>query len=265
MTTPLDPTIPGAHGICDDWPVEYPCDTSSIPASGLEMATQLATEIVWALSGRQFGTCIVTLRPCRRECVDPWPINWEPFVWPALIGGKWFNIICGQCGDTCSCTQLHEVDLPGYVHEVLEVKVDGTPLVTGAYRVDNNRFLVRTDGNPWPFCNDLNEDDTEVDTWSVTAKFGKPVPYGGAWAVGELACELTKAFGGEDCRIPRNITQLVRQGVTIQYPDITEAFKSGMTGLYLVDLFLATFNPAGLKNRSRTYNVDEVMARRTNT
>ena len=230
--------------------------------------TLVATQVVDALSGRQFGLCPVTIRPCLRECLttpyvgslDSWPGSDLPTS-PALA-----QVSCGGgCTDTCSCTSLSEVVLPAPVNEIIEVKVDGTPLITGSYRVDDNRFLVRTDGESWPRCNDLNEADTEIGTWSVTFTVGQPVPEGGKWAVGELACQLLLAARGEDCRLPRTVSRLVRQGVTIEFPDMIDLFKNGLTGLYLVDLFVKSVNPAGLVQRSKTYSVDGTLARRAGT
>jgi hypothetical protein len=232
----------------------------------------MATSVLWALSGRRFGTCQVTIRPCRKECYSTWPMGWSE--WDGRTPGinvwsdyrYWVPLACGGCGSGCSCTTLSEADLPGVVSSIVEVKVDGTPLVTGAYRVDDNHLLVRLDGQQWPYCNDLNKDDTQVGTWSVTALYGEPVPMAAQVAVGELGCEILKALNGTDCRLPPGVTQLVRQGVTIQYPDVGQLLKDGRTGLYLVDLFLASENPDGLKQRARVYSVDNLLGfRRTGT
>lgn len=258
-------------GACNPWPVRWPCDVSCQSAAATGQAVQFATDIVWALSGRQFGTCEVTLRPCRDECYDtPWAGGVEPWpgthgVGPALIAGLWYNIVCSVCTGTCSCTSVSEVTLPAPVLSIIEVRVDGTILPTGSYRLDDSRKLVRLDGDVWPRCNDLNLDHTQLDTWSVTAEYGQPVPEGGMWAVGEVACELLKAFTGEDCRLPRNITQLVRQGVTIQYPDMNQLFSRGLTGLYLADMWISSVNPNRLAARSRTYSVDRPPHRRVGT
>lgn len=260
------------YGPCAPWPVRWSCDVSTVSPIITGQAVQFATEVVWALSGRQFGLCTVTLRPCRRACFDDsWSSSYSQFpstgdfVRPALIGGRWFNLICGGCGDGCSCSRVSEVVLPAPVHRIVEVKIDGAPLATGAYRLDNARLLVRVDGGEWPICNDLSKNDTEEGTWSITAEYGTHVPEGGAWAVGELACELISAIGGGDCRLPRNITQLVRQGVTISFPNVVELFKEKATGLYLVDLFIATWNPNRLTARSGVYSVDGAISRRAGT
>jgi hypothetical protein len=182
-----------------------------------------------------------------------------------LIAGKWYNLTCGSCSGGCNCAIISEALLPAPVKQIVEVKVDGLIVPTGSYRVDDNRLLVRTDGGLWPICNNLARPDTQMDTWSVTAKFGQTVPAGGEWAVGELACEMVKAMQGQDCRLPKTVTSLARQGVTITFPDLTTLFDKQRTGLYLVDLFLTTWNPSRLRHRSGTYSVDRAKPRRTYT
>lgn len=260
-------------GPCDDWPVRWVCDVSAESPSATGIAVTSATRILWSLSGRQFGTCTTTLRPCRTDCTSSWPAGgWDMWSMPTtygygyLDGMYWYPLGCGNC-DTggCSCAAVSETRLPTPVDHIVSVKVDGAPLVTGAYRVDNNRLLVRTDGSQWPRCNNLNLNDDQAGTWSVTAAYGQAVPESGRVAVGELACEMLKAMRGEDCRLPAGVTQLVRQGITIQYPDIGQLLKDGRTGLYLTDLFLASENPNGLRSRARVYSVDRPTYRRAGT
>lgn len=254
-------------GPCETWPVTWICDVSCESPAVTASAAALATEIVWALSGRQFGLCEVTLRPCRRDCTDfPWPSGtneWAGSSWlsPALIGGQWFNVVCGRCTRGCSCSSISEILLPAPVHSIVEVKIDGVVVSGSEYRLDDNRILVLLDDD-WPRCNDLALPDTEPNTWSVTARYGVEVPEGGSWAVGELACQLIRARNGEECLLPKDVQQLVRQGVTLQFPNILELIDSGKTGLYLVDQFIATWNPNGLRRRSGVYSVDAPPHRR---
>lgn len=265
-------------GPCAPWTPIFTCPdriaTTSPTATGY--AVQAATEIVWALSGRQFGTCSVTLRPCRRECYsDQWwagtgsiwfgGVN-SPWGYPyAGPSGYWFDLSCGSCSGTCSCSEVPEVILPSPVYSIVNVKMDGSPMATGAYRVDNNRLLVRQDGQRWPRCNNLAVDDTHAGTWSVTALYGQPVPVSGQLAVGELACELLRAMAGEDCRLPAGIQTIARQGVTINFQNLAELSKDGITGFDLVDRFITTANPNRLHQRSRVYSVDRPMQRRAGT
>jgi hypothetical protein len=259
-------------GPCADWPVTWTCDITTLNPAVTGVAVSMATETLWALTGMRFGTCEITLRPCRRDCQTggfyddfgpPWTSSYYPQ--PALIGGLWFNLTCGSCPGDCSCTRVSEVVLPAPVNTVVEVLIDGTPMVSGAYRLDNHRLLVRTDGGEWPRCNDLSLDDTEVGTWSVRATYGEALPDGAALAMGQLACEIAKAAAGGDCKLPAGLQQLVRQGVTISYPDVGELFRQGRTGLYLVDMFVNTWNPYGLRQRSRVYSVDRPSVRRAGT
>jgi hypothetical protein len=258
-------------GPCSDWPFYPICDLSAASPVLTGYAATAATRVLWALSGRQFGTCTVTLRPCRRDCYDSWPWGWSEWGgstldrWVDSSYRYWMPLGCGGCAGACSCAEVSEAVLPGPVSRVVQVKLDGTPLATGSYRVDNNRLLVRTDGQRWPYCQNLNLDDTQAGTWSVTVEVGQAVPESGRMAMGELVCEIVKAGQGQDCRLPPGVTSLVRQGVTIQYPDVGQLLKEGRTGLYLVDLFLASENPKGLRQRARVYSVDRPTQRRTNT
>lgn len=258
-------------GPCEDWPVEWTCDLSSYSPALTGYAVTAATRVLWALSGRRFGTCSVTLRPCRRDCYDTWPWGWTEWDTTAIGSSVWSGyrywvpLGCGSCTAGCSCAEVSETVLPHPVNRITQVKVDGTPLVTGAYRVDNNRLLVRTDGGQWPYCNDLSKNDTEPGTWSVTALYGYDVPVSARLAMGELACEISKAGSGEDCRLPAGVVSLARQGVTIQFPDVGQLLKDGRTGLYLVDLFLASENPDGLKQRGKFYSIDSPQPRRAGT
>lgn len=256
-------------GPCAPWPVRWTCDISTESPTVTGLAVAAATDIIWALSGRRFGTCSVKLRPCRRTCTDsvfpdgvrPWPGT----TWGGSLGyggWGWINAGCGTCGDTCSCTTLPQVKLPAPVSTITEVRVDGVVLTGTAYKLYDNDLLIRTDGFTWPYCQNLLNDDTQVGTWSVTALYGEDVPDAGQWAIGEFACEYIKASRGEDCRLPRTVTNIARQGVTITMPVITDLLKEGKTGLYFTDFFLAAVNPSGLHRRSKVYSVDDALGRR---
>lgn len=258
------------YGLCEAWDPIWcgvlPTGSEAITGN----AVVAATEVLWAASGRQFGLCQETLRPCRRDCFGgSWPFSDSWWEWsggggprPLLFQGAWYNITCGSCPGTCSCTSLSETVLPGPVYDIVQVKVDGVPLDPAAYTLwGDKRTLTRVDGSTWPVCNDLNEADTEVDTWSVTARFGQAVPVLGQQAVGELALEMTRACLGEDCRLPKRVQQLVRQGVTTGFPESMDLADR----LYWPNLFITTYNPRGLPAPPMVYDVDGPNFRRTTT
>ena len=255
MTLPTEP-----------WPVHWSCtevSTESPAATG--RAALAATQILWPLSGSQFGHTTVTWRPCRRACdptlllPDAWDWGWP---YPALVGGAWVNLGCGACGpDGCACASLQDATLPGRVYDVTQVKVDGVVVSGSAYRLDRDprvsgTLLVRLDGGSWPVCQQLALDDTQVGTWSATVRYGLPVPVIAQLAAGELACEFLKGFNGVDCRIPQQVVSLARQGVTLNFPDPTQLLQAGKFGLPTVDRFLHAVNPQQRRRRARVVSPD---------
>ncbi len=73
----------------------------------------------------------------------------------------------------------------------------------------------------------------------------------------QLACEMFASLTGGDCKLPTGTVQRVRQGVTTQMtPFLAWGKKDGQwaTGLPLVDLFLSTWNPAGLRRRPTVWS-----------
>lgn len=246
-------------GVCEVWDPTWTCrlPTTSYGVSG--QAATIATEILYALSGRQFGLCTRTLRPCRANCYgDVWSSQGVAgYPQPTLLKGQWFNLACGDCSSGCSCTTVSEAVLPGPVHAITEVKIDGVVLASTAYRLDDWRLLVRVDGSSWPLCNDLNLEDTEIGTWSVDVQIGVPVPPLGQLAVAELGTEIAKFISCDDtCVLPKPIQSITRQGISISFLDPNEVFADGRIGLYFCDLFIQTYNPNKLRRRSRAYDID---------
>lgn len=235
-------------------------ETAAISGAALEAATH----ILWAKSGRQYDECSVTWRPCRKDCWDGgWPFasSWNEYgtSWPHpyTYNGQWFNLGCGGCVGTCSCTALQMVALPDPVASITSVKIDGATLPASGYTVYDYRTLLRVDGGLWPICNDLNKPSTAVGTWEITATVGVAVPTLGKMAVGELAYELALAcVGNRNCALPSAVQSIVRQGVSMTFLDPNEMFADGKLGLRLCDLFIGTVNPQGLQMRAQAIDVE---------
>lgn len=257
------PSLCPGVGPCTPWPLALTClddagdladgcsiDGTPVPDATLDAAILSASQVVWALTGRQFSTCDVTIRPCRRSCADFPSIGggtgWQG-PWPVLVGGAWFNLAC-QCGAACSCRDLCEVDLPYPVCEVSEVMVDGVALDPGAYRVDGFRKLVRTDGGCWPRCQDMAAPDSEVGTWSVSLTYGKEPPQLALDAAAELACERIKSDLGKTCRLPARLAK--------SFVDPMAFFEVGRTGMFLLDLAVLTYNPRHLTRAPGVFSPD---------
>lgn len=249
-----------AEGItCGPWikPAALAC-TSDDDAL-LEWACQLASDTLYLFSGRVYpGVCTDVVRPCA-EPVDTNPppsrissrsaaFGWGPWSWvPA-----WGACACGLDG-SYGCAPSNQVRLPAEpVVAVTGVRIDGEVLDPSSYRVDAPGWLVRLDGDGWPCCQDLRLDADQPNTFEVAYLFGRPPPSTGPTLAGVLACELVAARSGDTCRLPRRVTQLVRQGTTITF-DPSTVFAEGRTGISEIDLWLGSINPHGVREPAKVW------------
>lgn len=271
-------TTPNPAGPCDGWlPLSYLCCTeaSGAAASLLTAAESYATTVLWAATGRRFGLCTRTVRPCGKECQD-WNLGggyfWSQGTWlPYIFNGVWRNCWCGCAGalGCCSCQPQCQVYLPGPVASVSQVTLDGAIVDPATYRVDNGIWLVRTrlsatDPNapcwPWRQNYDL---DSGTDTFIVTYQQGVPVPSALNVAAGELACEFIKACKGLPCRLPARATSIARQGVTISLADVNSLLDKGLTGVVTVDQVIRAYNPYALTSKMQIASPDLTVERTT--
>ncbi len=248
----------GLQLCCDDW------DTFSAPLQ--LQAANYAKLVLWAATGRQFGLCELTVRPCGRYC-ESWAGwdgvyydangGWIPYLWQ----GEWHNCWCGSNGPggRCTCSPDCQVYLPGPVFSISSVRVDGASLnVTGGdIFVLDQQWLVRTDTTAcWPLCADQNLAPGDVNAFEVTYLRGIPVPDALANAYASLSCEYARACLGLPCRLPGRVSSISRQGVTISMTDVEQLLQHGLTGLWEVDMVIRSLNPAGLAGRTRFYSPD---------
>lgn len=265
VINPLDAPAPvptGSAAPCG-WTIDTTCCTEWDAATNTQRdrATSYATYVLWALTGRRFGACEVTVRPCGTGCniYGGWmtyPVTADGIgtVWaPFIRDGSWFN--CG-CMGSCSCEPRCSVWLPGPVASIVEVVVDGVVIDPSLYRVDNRTRLVGINGQCWPTCQDMDLESPEEGTFQVTYTRGTPLPAAGQIAAGMLACEFLKACQGEACALPQNVASITRTGTQIELIDPTDVLTDGLTGIREVDLFIRSVNPKGLTRRPRVFSPD---------
>lgn len=263
---------PFSSGPCEDWEPLWCEPLSAAAAAVTGEAVGWATEVLWALSGQRFGICDVTLRPCRDACAEGYG-TWEDWGGAYNPGGSftggprpwWWNgvwaNVCGSCMGPCSCTAIDRARLPAPARDVVEVKLDGLVMNPAAYRLDENRYLVRTDGGLWPMCQSMDLADDQPGTWSVRVRVGEDVPMIGRRAVAQLAAEFAKDCAGEECQVPFDVVSLSRQGVTLDFgnPEAQQVdYMVRLLGLRMVRLFLASYNPGKLTSRGKAYDVDRM-------
>lgn len=246
-----------------DWPVNRDClpalpvlpDTPTgeqqleydLAKAKREAAIDLAVQVMWALSGRQFGTCPVTVRPCPAPPYIPESVRqYLPLIWN---GDNWQNVSCGCAGGRCVESGPGVVHLPGPVGEILEVRIAGEVLPADEYILSGSK-LYRLGGQAWP-SQDRTRADGMPGTWAVDYTQGMPVPDGVGILTGLLAKEFISACGGGKCRLPRNVTQVSRQGVSYTMYDPAAVYASGKTGLSEIDIWLMSVNPHRLSEPPR--------------
>ncbi len=198
------------------------------------MVEEWAVNRLWEWTNKRFGPCEISYRPCRKTC------DGYLMYGPALVNGRFINFACGRCGDTCSCSSVSQVVLPGPIAEPTEILIDGDPLDLSAVRVDNWNTIVRVDGGTFPTCQDMGAMPDEVGTWEVTYLQGEPVPPGGGFVAGILACEYAKYLCNDDsCKLPQRLTIATRQGLTIGQIDDFQNLENGFTGIWIIDDWIA--------------------------
>lgn len=253
------PALPNQPNPPCDWIIDPVCGQEywdGLSAALQTAATDYAVWTLWAATGRRYGICEYTVRPCVDQCCgnEVWGWMWYDGEWyPYIWQGEWFN--CG-CLNFCSCTASHEIRLPGPIADITEVVVDGVVLDPSNYRVDNRTILVRLDGQAWP-VQDLDV-DSGTGYFAVTYGIGTVVPAPLSVAAGTLAIEFAKACQGADCRLPARATNISRSGVQITLQNVDDLLVNGYTGINEVDSVIRALNPGRLTHRMRVYTPDLV-------
>jgi hypothetical protein len=272
---PIEPSQ-RSGGVCSPWAElgDMPCQTYEADPNVMAMLCQFSSDVLYDLTGRQWpGLCLSTVRPQSGEAAlgaVSWPGNGYRQPW-LVERGVW-GCSCNR-SERSGCSFVPEIKLADRVVSVSQVKIDGVVVPTNEYRIDDHRYLVglrRPDGSErtWPCCQDDGLPDTQPHTFSVSFTRGGYPPVGGTVAAASLACEFAKGMGllGDDaakkCRLPRRVTSIVRQNVSVAVLDPLTLFQDGRTGLPEVDLWLAsvvagrarrraTMIPMGKRRRSR--------------
>lgn len=241
----------------------------------MDASLLMASTILYHMSGRRWpGVATDIIRPTAEA--DSRADGWMPYDsadMPTLNGygltwGMWGLCSCNRL-DVCGCTALSAVRLPGYpVVSIIEVKIDGAILDPSRYTILDRAYLALTPQpgdarQGWPCCQRLDLDVDQAGTWQVTYRWGSGPPVGGRMSAAMLGCELYKAFkpsAGDECRLPKRVTTITRQGITMAVLDATlDIFRQGGTGIPEVDLWLGSL-AAGKRDRGSAVLVPEHLA-----
>jgi hypothetical protein len=219
-------------------------------------AIDAASFVLFHLSGRKYGG-VRTVR--ETYCQDGLDLSSTAYgvnrnllpgssgypALPVLEHGVITNRFGGPCG-SCGCAHLIRLR-GGPVLSVQEVWNGDTQLPLSKVAIYDYRYLMAGTNQCWQTCGELE----------VTYTYGAPPPVMGKLAARALANEYVLAVtGDEECALPQRITSISRQGETWTLLDPQDFLEKGKTGIYQVDLFLATANPDGARLRSRVFSPD---------
>lgn len=193
-------------------------------------ATEYATYVLWAATGRQFGLCTTTVQPTN---------NFRGTISMPIYDTNLSEVLV-SCGPR-DC----RVYLPGHVDSITQVTIGGVVVAPADYEVHDYSWLVRTDGTCWPTAD-----------FEVTYVYGTPAPATLLDAAGTLACEYAKACVGTTCRLPGRAAQIARQGVSVNMVSLERLLEAGFTGLAEVDQVIQAINPGHLPYPLRVFTPD---------
>lgn len=234
-------------------------------------AADTATQILYLKAGKQFtGLCgPVTVRPVFR------PTNADTRGWVFAGGGGWGYgwgaSAMGNLGMPPVLALYAEevgpvIPLPDFpVNEIIRVKIDGVIIPPDEYELRGHRDLLRmrptsdfvpTERWGWPTSQIPDLPDTQQGTFSVTYTYGQDPGQGGRDAAVALAEFLVLPAFGAPGEYPQRTTTIVRQGVSMQIASAVDIMKSGGTGVYAADLWLASVNPKQHTRRPRVWSPD---------
>jgi hypothetical protein len=177
----------------------------------IDNAILAATDLMWRLTGRQFGVSTDTVRP-------------------VLHGGVVYRLELGEYP----------------IISVTSVKVDGETLPTSAYWISEDRFIERVDGTAWPRTQKPYLADSEEETFSVTFSWGTAPPQAVKSATRRLACEILAMAVGQPTSLSERVRSVTRQGMSLDLLSPTDLLNNnGRTGIFEVDLALVAYNADG--------------------
>lgn len=227
------------------WPVKWPSsvDLDTIDPEHKDAAEMFAAMAMHHLTGRRVGIVPVTVMPCSRRCKHPYDYG-IPFHPILMDSGQIANCFCHG---GCSCDNINKVELEMPVGEIYEVRVNGEIVPNTSYRVENGRWLVRTDGKDWPSC--------AGDNFTVRYNRAYAPDTAGEIAAGLMAAEYLKLLADDrKCRLPVGVTSIARAGVNIEIQ--TGMFPGGVTGMRDVDTYLLMWNPNGIRVAPTVHSPD---------
>lgn len=208
----------------------------------IDEAFSIASGILYDLTGRVFpGICTDTIRP-QAQFATIERGQWLANVSTSMVPPPWGWCGCHRGRET-GCASVPEIKLPGHPVQRagIVVKIDGA--MFAAWELHDGRYLVRTDGDGWPCCQNMLVADDQEDTFSVVYPYGRMPDLGGKRAAIMLGSSLFVEFHPQfasACKVSKRATTVSRQGITVQLKTAKDMIEAGATGLDFVDLWISS-------------------------
>jgi hypothetical protein len=239
--------------ISDYLGVDAPAEDDAEGQQRLANAATSASELLYALSGRKFpGILSTVVRPV------PYLAQVGTSRRVPLPQSSW-GVCWGGAHTRCESPTFIGLGRSPLI-EITEVIIDGEVFDSINYRIDDAKWLVRTDCCPWPMCG------CSCDYFTIDFKWGEEPPQLGADAALILAAEMYRAMTpGMTCKLPARLTSIQRQGLTMAVIDPMDFMEKGLTGIYQVDMFLQAYNPGKQIRKPTVFSPDVINTGRRQT
>ena len=151
------------------------------------------------------------------------------------------------------------------ITEIVAIREDGVDQDVADYHVDEYRYIVKNNGAAFPrrsnwYAASGDADDAETSdggyVFEITVEHGIPAPRLLKRATQALACQLYHDANGNDCDLPQRVTNVTRNGLTMEVADFQSLLNSGSIGIYEVDLAVQVLNPTRMQSPSFVWTPD---------
>lgn len=199
----------------------------------------ICTDLLYALSGRHITGPLSAITRPSGNCMAP---------------------------QTCGCDFTSDVCFPMLrpIQSVQRVLVDGVEIDPNLYELTNDgKLRYLTNGPPnyepnfWPRCQYLERPSSAVGTFEVDLTVGFPLPRIAKRSVCAYASQFIRRDLSLDHMLDVRTKNVNRAGFSIDVVSPEDLIdKEGRTGIYLVDSFLAAYNPKKLLSPSFVFSPD---------
>lgn len=215
---------------CEPWPLDDTCIPGEWPQDPtvVERLRCIASDMLWAASGRTVGVCRYSIRPCDSDEGD-------------------------LCQGVCGCAPVCSIRIgQGQVTAVERILIDGEAVPEDAWRLYAGGTLVLARGWCFPRCQDLSLPASEPGTWEITYLEGQEPSGLAARAMTAMVAELARECAA-GCGVPtRRLASWTVEGASFN-TDMEGGDLGEFASIPQVDDWLAVVNPYRARRQAAVF------------